>query len=175
MKILSHFLAALIVVTTSSANGFQTGPPTNPPTGGTPMGDPPTGGTPTTGGGTPMPWIFTHPDDGMEAIGDISFIGTGPEDSIGTLSIYSYTNVTSGGVYANELQLEVSVIVDTDPGIDWVGPVYTHEGDGCAIVLPVLGAINIGLITMTGGTGIDLASLALTYGGDAVLFHILPE
>ena len=36
-------------------------------------------------------WKFTSPDDGMESYGEVVFIGTGPANRIGGLSIYSYS------------------------------------------------------------------------------------
>lgn len=76
------------------------------------------------------------------------------------------------------MQLQISVIVDTDPGTDWVGPVYGTPGESFATIMPAVGAPNVGLLTLiTGGgysgTGVDLGTLSMLGGGDSVLFSIV--
>jgi hypothetical protein len=110
----------------------------------------------------------------MEVYGDVLFIGTGPADNSGALSVYSYT----GGVYPNELQMQISVLVDTAPGTDWVGPIYDSVGDGYATIMPAIGTPNTGLLSLVNGQGaigssVDLGTLALLGGGEGVLFRIL--
>ncbi len=166
MRYLFLTVAILFAVTTSSANGFQL-PSLNPA--------PNPGG----GGGTPtVPWKFTQPVDGMQCYGNVLFAGTGPNSDSGGLSVYSYTNTIPGGVLASELQLQISVIVDTDPGIDWTGPIYEQVGESYATIMPALGTPNIGLLSLVGdggfgGTGTDVGTLTSLNGGQGVLFRIL--
>ena len=166
MRLLFLTVAILFAVTTSTANGFQLAslsPAPNP------------GG----GGGTPaLTWKFTHPLDGMQCFGNVLFAGTGPNSDAGGLSVYSYTNTIPGGVLASELQLQISVIVDTDPGIDWTGPIYEQVGENYATIMPALGVPNIGLLSLVGGggfggTGTDVSTLTSLNGGQGVLFGIV--
>ena len=106
------------------------------------------------------------------------FAGTGPLNSIGALSVYSYSNSTEGNVYGSEVQLQVSILVDTDPGTDWSGPAYSEPGEGYATIMPAVGAPNAGLLALIegdgyGGAGVDLSTLALLGGGDSVLFKVI--
>jgi hypothetical protein len=150
----------------------------DPGTGDPGTGDPWTGNPPNSP--PQIPWEFTSPDDGMSSYGEVVFTGTGPNDSVGALSVYSYSNSTEGGVLGSEVQLQMTVLVDTDPGIDWVGPVYGTPGEGYATIMPAVGAPNVGLLTLIegggySGTGVDLGTLALLGGGDSVLFNIIME
>ncbi len=173
MRFLLLTSAILFAVTTSSANAFQLIPPPSP---GIPGGGGGVGG----GGGTPpVPWRFTSPEDGAESYGNVLFSGTGPDSDLGGLSVYSYNNTIFGDVYASELQLQIGVIVDTDPGVDWMGPTYDQIGEGYATIMPALGTPNMTLLPLvdgggTGGTGgIDIDTLVTVSGGDGVLFRIL--
>ncbi len=167
MKYLTLTLAFMLVLYTSPAIAYQSGSED-------PGSEDPGTGDP----GTSTTWTFTSPDDGSENYGEVLFAGTGPTDSLGALSVYSYSNSSAGTVLAFELQLQMSVIVDTDPGIDWVGPVFGTPGESYATIMPAVGAPNVGLLTMLGhggvaGVGVDLVTLALLGGGDSVLFRIV--
>lgn len=114
----------------------------------------------------------------MESFEGVIFAGTGPNDSIGALSVYSYSNSTLGNVYGSEVQLQLAVLVDTDPGIDWSGPAYSEPGEGYATIMPAVGSPNVGLLALIegdgyGGAGVDLSTLALLGGGDSVLFKVI--
>ena len=133
MKYFTLTLALILVLYTSPVNGYQSGledpsptpptttPPTPPTT--TPPTPPPTT-PPTTPTASPSSWEFSSPDDGTENFGAVVFAGIGPLSSIGALSVYSYSNSTLGSVLGSEVQLQVSVLVDTDPGTTWAGPSY---------------------------------------------------
>ncbi|MBC7966867.1 MAG: hypothetical protein H7Z17_13195 [Fuerstia sp.] len=169
MRLLFLTSAILFAVTTSSLDAFQMAPPPSP--------DLPGGGS---GSDVPpVPWRFTEPEDGSESFGNVLFSGTGPESDLGGLSIYSYHNTYFGDVYASELQLQIGVIVDTDPGVEWMGPAYNQLGEGYATIMPALGTPNMTLLPLvegggTGGTGgIEINTLVLVSGGDGVLFRVL--
>ena len=163
MRVLLLKVVILFAVTTSSANGVQAAPTAPDP------GDSGGGG----GGGASVPWRFTHPDDGMECFGSVLFAGTGPNSDLGGLSVYSYTNTVPGQVVASELQLQIAVIVDTDPGVDWVGPVYERVGESYATIMPALGIPNITLLSLVGGGAqTDVGTVANLNGGQGVLFRI---
>jgi len=81
-------------------------------------------------------------------------------------------------VLASEVQLQMTVLVDTDPGIDWVGPVYGTPGESYATIMPAVGAPHVGLLSLVegggyAGTGVDLGTLSMLGGGDSVLFRIV--
>lgn len=160
MRFLFPTVAIVFAITTSSANGFQPPPPDPDPD------------------GTAVPWRFSHPDDGMECFGNVLFAGTGPVSDWGGLSVYSYTNTIPGDIYASELQLQIAVIVDTDPGVDWVGPIYQQVGESYATIMPALGTPNITLLSLVGGGGYggeetSVGTLTSLNGGQGVLFRIL--
>ena len=152
MRFLLLKVAILFAVTTASANVSQAQPP-NP------------------GGGGAVPWTFSSPTDGMQCFGSVLFAGTGPVSDVGGLAIYSYTNTIPGDVYPSELQLQMSVIVSTDPGVDWVGPIYEQIGESYATIMPALGSINLTLLALDGDE-IGTSTLVSLGGGDAVLFRI---
>lgn len=156
MRFLLLKVAILIAVTTTSANGLKAQPPT------------PDGG----GSGQAIPWEFGSPLDGMQAHGSVLFAGTGPVSDVGGLSIYSYSNTIPGDVYPSELQLQIGVIVSTDPGVDWVGPIYQQIGESYATIMPALGTINITLLALEGDE-IGTSTLVSLGGGDSVLFRII--
>jgi len=177
MKYVTLALAVILVLYTSPAMAYQLGSGGLP--GSTPPGSTPPGSTPpSSNNAAPVPWAFTSPEDGADGFGSIFFAGTGPVDSAGALSVYSYSNTTIGTVTASEVQLQFAVIVHTDPGIDWVGPTYGAAGEGYATIMPAVGAPNVGLLTLVqgggySGTGIDLGTLTMIGGGDSVLFRIV--
>ena len=161
MRSLPLAIAFILAATATTVTGFQVGP------GG--------GGSPGGGGEPAVNWKFTHPEDGMECYSDVVCIGTGPVDSMGTNSVYSYDNQIAGGVYASELTLQVSVLVETDPGIDWVGTTWSQTGTYYATIMPALYSLNLGLLTLTGSgaTGGEVNTLAQVGGGQGVLFSIV--
>lgn len=159
MRFLLLKIVILLAVTTSAANGIHAAPQ--------PPGDGP--GNP---GGGAVPWRFGSPEDGMEYFGSVLFAGTGPVSDFGGLSVYSYTNTIPGDVYPSELQLQMAAIVDTDPGIDWVGPIYEQVGDSYATIMPALGSLDITLLQLDGDE-IGTSTLVSLSGGQAVLFRIL--
>jgi len=163
MRVLVIKVVILFAVTTSAANGVQAAPPASDPGS--------TGGS--GGGGTAVPWRFTHPDDGMECSGSVLFAGTGPDSDLGGLSVYSYTNTVPGQVVASELQLQITVIVETDPGVDWVGPIYKRVGESYATIMPALATPNITLLSLGGGGAqTDVGTVTSLNGGQGVLFRI---
>jgi hypothetical protein len=192
MKYFTLTLAFMLVVATTPAFAYQSGmedPGTSDPGTSDPgTSDPGTSDPGTSDPGTsdppnsppPTNWEFTSPDDGMESYGEVVFSGTGPADSIGGLSIYSYSNSTPGTVLGSEVQLQMAVLVDTDPGTDWVGPIYGTPGTSYATIMPAVGVPNVSLLTLIAGGGyagisIDLGTLSLIGGGDSVLFNIVEQ
>ena len=175
MRFLSLQVAVMLAVTASSVDGYQIGP-VGPPTSGRP-----TAGTPTTGGsggGSSVPWRFTHPENGTESSGNVVFMGTGPALRSGGLSVYSYHNAGLGGVFPSEVQLQIAVVIQTTPGVDWVGPAYSQVGDGFATIGSAIGTPNIGFLSFVqgggyAGSGNDLNTLIMLNGGQGALFRIL--
>lgn len=152
MRSLVLKVAILFAVTTTSAIGFQA--------------------TPGEGGGPAVPWRFTDPVDGKECQGAVLFAGTGPNSQLGGLSVYSYTDTVPGEVVASELQLQMAVIVTTDPGVEWVGPIYEQVGENYATIMPALGTLNLMLLSLDGDE-IGISTLVSLSGGQGVLFRIV--
>ena len=162
MRFLPVSIVLFLAITSTSVTGFQPFPP-----GGGPPPPPPEEAVPY--------WAFTHPEDGMECYSDVVFIGTGPRDSLGLLSVYSYDNQFPQGVYPGELDLQVSAVVSTDPGVDWVGPTWTQQGTYCATVMPANESLNMATLSLDspGATGADVYTLTQVGDGECVLFSIV--
>lgn len=176
MKLLPLMMAIVLAVTSTAVTAFQPGPAgIGPPRGGgggTPGGG---GGTPGGGGGESQPWKFSHPEDGMQCYSEVDFVGVGPQNSVGGLALYSYDNQTPNGVYASELTLQIAVLVDTDPGIDWVGPSWALEGSYYATIMPALSSLNMALLSLTnqGAVSGDVYTLVQVNSGQGVQFSVV--
>lgn len=171
MRLLSLSMAVLLAATMTSASlyhmsygsmsssGMQPPPPTPP------------------GGGTsgPVDWKFSSPANGSECFGSVVFMGTGPQSSTGGLAVYSYDNQIPGTVQPSELTLQIAMLVDTDPGIDWIGSTWNLTGSYCATILPATGTINMALLGLLGPTdpGNDVYTLTMVNSGDTVEFTVV--
>lgn len=125
----------------------------------------------------PTPWTFLYPTDGSQTMGPASFLGAGPANETGILSVYTQDDDIPGGTYPSELTLKRLSFVSTEGYDMWNGEPYGWNGAwfACIVSANLSEGLEDPLNPDPNNPQVDVHEMCEGFGGDGVSYSIDEE